>query len=99
MRSTNATRPAVLILISIDPAMHFILRLDLTDHRHPENLPAEHAKVREWLNLASQAIGSNSHRSGELIIPVYDPSSNVGRRAVIGSWEFTDTAPAARMEA
>jgi hypothetical protein len=69
----------------------FTLKLDLTDHQHPDNLAAEHAKVREWLNLASQAIGSNSNRRGELSIPVYDPSSNSGRRAVIGFWEFIDS--------
>jgi hypothetical protein len=74
----------------IDPAMHFILRLDLTDHQHPENLAAEHAKVRELLGLASQAIGANSGRKGELTTPTWDASRSTGGHAVIGSWEFTN---------
>ena len=52
--------------------MHFILRLDLTDHQHPENLAAEHAKVREWLNLAVQQLGSNLERKGDLRIPIWN---------------------------
>jgi hypothetical protein len=68
----------------------FILRLDLSDHEHRDNLPAQHSKVCAWLDLAKHAIGSNLNRRGDLTIPVFDPSSNNGRRAVIGSWEFTD---------
>lgn len=71
--------------------MHFILRLDLTDHQHPDNLTAEHAKVREWLGLAIHAIGSNLKRQGELTIPSFDPRSNAGGHVKIGSWEFTKT--------
>jgi hypothetical protein len=77
----------------------FILRLDLTDHQHPGNLAAEHAKVRELLGLASQAIGAGTNRKGELTIPSFDPHRNVGGHIKIGSWEFTDTAPAAPTEA
>jgi hypothetical protein len=90
MRSTNATRAAALILISIDPAMHFILRLELDNHRHPENLAAEHAVVREWLNLASHAIGSSPARKGELSTPTWDASRSTGGHAVIGSLAFID---------
>jgi hypothetical protein len=70
--------------------MHFILRLDLTEHQHPGNLPAEHAKVRELLALAAQAIGSSLKRQGELTIPRFDPDSGVSDGFKIGSWEFTD---------
>jgi len=70
--------------------MHFILRIDLTDHQHPGNLAAEHALVRECLNLASRAIGSNSNRQGDLTIPTFDPHRSVGGHVKIGSWEFTD---------
>jgi hypothetical protein len=70
--------------------MHFILRLDLTDHQHPENRAAEHAKVRTWLALAAQAIGAGSNRSGELTIPSFDPHRNVGGHVKIGSWAFID---------
>jgi hypothetical protein len=68
----------------------FILRLDLTDHQHPENRAAEHAKVREWLGLAINAIGAGTKRQGDLTIPSFDPRSNVGGHVKIGSWEFTD---------
>jgi hypothetical protein len=68
--------------------MHFILRLDLTEHQHPDNLTAEHTKVREILALAAQAIGS-SKRSGELTIPRFDPNSGVNSAFKIGSWGFT----------
>jgi hypothetical protein len=70
--------------------MHFILRLDLTDHRHPGNPAAQHHLVREWLNLASQAIGSSSKRSGELTIPRWDVSLGINHHAAIGSWAFED---------
>ena len=71
--------------------MHFILRLDLTDHQHPGNPAAEHAKVREQLGLAMQAIGAGTKRSGDLTIPSFDPHRNVGGHVKIGSWEFTET--------
>jgi hypothetical protein len=47
--------------------------------------------VRSWLALASQAVGSNSNRRGDLTIPVFDPHRNVGGHVKIGSWEFTET--------
>jgi hypothetical protein len=90
MHWTSATRPAALILISIDPAMHFILRIDLTDHQHPGNQAAQHAKVRELLGLASHAVGANSGRKGDLTVPGFDPSSNTGGHVKVGSWKFED---------
>jgi hypothetical protein len=80
---------AVSIRSSTDPAMHFILRHDLTDYQRPDNLTAEHAKVRECLGLAMQAIGSSLKRKGELVIPRLDPHSGVNSAFKIGSWEFT----------
>ena len=69
----------------------FILRLDLSDHaQHGDNLPAQHAKVRQWLGLAIQAIGGNSARSGDLTVPIFDPATNTGRHAKVGTWTFTD---------
>jgi hypothetical protein len=68
----------------------FVLKIDLSEHGHPGNLPAQHARVREMLDFAKQAIGANSNRRGDLTIPVFDPSSNTGGHAVIGSWAFED---------
>lgn len=70
--------------------MHFILRLNLTDHQHPENRAAEHAKVRELLGLAMQAVGSSPKRNGELKIPRWDVSRGVNEAVTIGSWEFIE---------
>ena len=69
----------------------FVLRIDLTDHQHPANPAAEHAKVREWLSLAGQAIGSGPGRKGDLTVPVWNASEGVSRHIIIGSWEFTST--------
>jgi hypothetical protein len=74
-------------------AITFTLSLDLTDHEHPGNPAAQHAKVREWLGLAMQAIGSDLKRKGELTIPCWDASLGVNHHAPIGSWEFTDAGP------
>ena len=77
----------------------FTLTLDLTGHEHPANPAAQHAKVRELLGLAVQAIGSGPGRKGDLTVPVWNASEGVSRHVTIGSWEFTETAPAAQMEA
>ena len=77
----------------------FTLTLDLTDHRHPANPAAQRAKVREWLALAGQAIGSGPGRKGDLTVPVWDATRGVSNHTKIGLWEFTDIAPAAQMEA
>jgi hypothetical protein len=70
--ASRRTRAAsIRVRCAIDPMTEFVLKLDLANHRHPENLAAEHALVREWLNLASRAIGSNSNRQGELTIPTF----------------------------
>jgi hypothetical protein len=69
----------------------FVLRLDLTDHQHPGNQAALHAKVREWLALAMQAIGSGSARKGDLTIPLWDGGQGVSRHVKIGEWQFNDT--------
>jgi hypothetical protein len=90
-RPRTTTARSIRDRCAIDPmATEFVLRLDLANHRHPENLAAEHAKVREMLDLASRAIGSNSKRSGELTTPTWDASRSTGGHAVIGSWEFID---------
>jgi hypothetical protein len=69
----------------------FVLRLDLSSHQHPGNPAAQHALVRQMLNLAMQAIGSNLNRKGELSIPLWDASEGLSRHIAIGSWEFTET--------
>jgi hypothetical protein len=71
-------------------AITFTLSIDLTDHQHPGNQAAQHAKVREWLGLTIQAIGAGTKRKGELTIPSFDPHRNVGGHVKIGSWEFVD---------
>jgi hypothetical protein len=70
--------------------MRFVLELDLADHQHPDNRGAEHAKVREILALAAQAIGSSHDRSGELTIPHFDPRIGASRPVKIGDWRFVD---------
>jgi hypothetical protein len=62
----------------------FTLTLDLTDHGHPDNPRAQHVIVLRMLELASQAIGSDIKRSGELFY------SLDFERKKIGSWEFSD---------
>jgi hypothetical protein len=69
---------------------HFVLRLDLTDHQRPDNLTAEHAKVREMLGIAMQAIGSSPGRKGEITIPKFDPRRGISDHVAVGSWEFTE---------
>jgi hypothetical protein len=64
----------------------FTLKLDLSDHEHPNNQHAQHAIVLQMLDFAKQAIGSDIKRSGDLF------SSFVFERKKIGSWEFTDDA-------
>jgi hypothetical protein len=87
---TNATRSAKSLTGAIDPMTEFVLRLDLSDHRHPDNLPAEHAKVREWLGLAVQQLGSNLSRKGDLRIPIWNASEGASHPVTIGSWAFTE---------
>jgi hypothetical protein len=67
----------------------FILRLDLSGHEHHQT--AQHALVGQMLDLAKQAINSDSKRHGELTIPRFDVSLGVNRPAVIGSWAFNQT--------
>jgi hypothetical protein len=64
--------------------MTFILTLDLTDHRHPENQRAQHQTVHALLDQASQAIGSGNAREGELVYPA-------GSHKVVGSWKFLES--------
>jgi hypothetical protein len=68
----------------------FVLKLDLSDHEHRDNLAAQHTKVCQWLDLAKQAIGSNSNRRGDLTTPTWDASRSTGAHVVIGRWEFID---------
>jgi hypothetical protein len=68
----------------------FVLRLDLAEHGHPDNAAAQYVFVRQMLDIARQQLGSGTPPKGELSIPVFDPSSNSGRRAVVGRWEFQD---------
>jgi hypothetical protein len=67
----------------------FVLKLDLSGHEHHQM--AQHAHVCQMLDLAKQAIGSDSKRHGELTIPRFDVSLGVNRPAVIGSWAFNQT--------
>ena len=90
MRSTSGIRAAASSTGAIDPmATEFVLRLDLAEHAHHQ--PAQHAHVCQMLDLAKQAIGSDSKRHGELTIPRFDVSLGVNRPAVIGSWAFNQT--------
>ena len=66
----------------------FILKLDLSGHEHHQT--AQHAHVCQMLDLAKQAIGSDSKRKGDLTIPRWDVSLGVNRPSTIGSWEFID---------
>jgi hypothetical protein len=68
----------------------FTLTLDLAGHEHPENPTAQHAKVREMLGLAIQAVGAGTKRHGDLTIPSWDHARNTGGHVKIGSWEFSD---------
>jgi hypothetical protein len=71
-------------------ATEFVLKLDLSDHEHPDNLYAQHSKVCQWLDLAKQAIGASIGRSGDLRIPIFNASEGVHRPVKIGSWAFED---------
>jgi hypothetical protein len=70
-------------------ATEFVLRIDLSGHEHHQ--AAQHLFVRQMLANASQMIGSNSHRSGDLTIPRFDVSLGVNHHAPIGSWQFNTT--------
>jgi hypothetical protein len=64
--------------------------LDLTYHQHPGNRAAEHALVRQWLNLAVQQLGANLDREGELMVPVWDLRVGASHPTRVGSWAFIE---------
>jgi hypothetical protein len=63
----------------------FVLTINLEEHKHHENPAAQHAKVRQLLGIAAQALGMNTDRSGKLALVAND---------FIGSWEFQDSVEA-----
>jgi hypothetical protein len=71
----------------------FVLRLDLREHEHRDNLAAQYTKVCQWLDLAKQQLGSNLNRRGDLTIPIWNLSVGANHPAKIGSWAFVEDEP------
>ena len=73
-------------------ATSFVLKIDLADHAHPQNLHAQHAIVRQFLGNASQALGMSLQRRGDITHAAI--ANGEARTKIVGFWEFSDDGKA-----
>lgn len=72
-------------------ATTFTLSIDLADHEHASNLPAQHALVRQFLGDAQQALGMSLQRRGDITHTAI--ANGQARTTIVGSWEFSEVKP------